>query len=145
MTTTNEHAESWVRLLSFLESEETLTIQEIEARLKAEGVDTDAFLSRMERTVRQSIQAEWRREAEEERKGLSLRQNSLLQIGAWPISQVRAWLQNAMSGDFGPQAQEMACAYHRNKEDGGLSDEDLRSWVADIQSVLANSRDPHDT
>ena len=136
MSNTNEHSDSWARLIAFLDSDEGLSTQAMESELKAEGVDVDGYTSRMQKRIRQLIQERWREEAEQERCSIAAVQQSSIEVAAWSPHRVREWLDNAVNGALGPRARELAAACYRNKTDDELSEGELRSWVADIKAIL---------
>ena len=143
--TQNGQARSWNRIMRFLSDDEDLSTEQIHADLKDMGIDVNAFQNQVQESVRKGIQAQWRDKAIQEKSAILKQKVTLAALASWPIAKVREWLDHAAQGVFGPQAQELVTAYCRKKEADKMTDEELRSWVADIQSSLEGEKKADDS
>lgn len=143
--TEKSQAQPWDRIMRFLADDEDLSTEQIHADLKDMGVDVNAFRARVQESVRKGIQARWREDAVLEKQAAVKQKVALTDLASWPIAKVREWMDQAAQGLFGSQAQELVTAYCRKKETDKMTDEEIRSWVADIQSTLEGGKTPNDS
>lgn len=137
----SETARAWDNVMSFIASDEDLTTEEITHELKKNGVDTDAFLSRIGETVRKGIQAQWRKRAEKERCSLNERASiSMHKVLEFPVNQLKQIIKDAERGVFGNEGRELAIAC-RNAQAIDISTDELRSLVADILTVTEDPKE----
>jgi hypothetical protein len=130
-------AAAWDRLSEILCDEEGRSAQDIRKDLEADGVDVDAFLARVDRTVRTSAQAAWRREAEKERSAAAGRANRFkTEVQSLSMQEVRRRLDEAAEGKFGAQGAELAVACRNKGKATPPTDEELRSFLADVMRSI---------
>ena len=143
--TENNQAQSWDRIMRFLADDDDLSTEQIHADLKDMGVDMNAFQERVRESVRKGIQAQWREKAVLEKQAALKQKVALADLASWPIAKVREWMDRAAQGVFGSQAQQLVTAYCRKQETEKMTDEELRSWVADVLSTVEGEKKPNDS
>jgi len=143
MMSANEAAQAWDTLAEFLAPDEDLTDDEVLRDLQGAGVDTAAFLARIDHTVRKGIQTQRRRKAEQERAGVETRLSEIRQrVIRFPVEMVRQIALDAERGKFGTAGQELAIAC-RNKQDIEPTEEDLRALAEDILMISEENDGGH--
>ena len=133
----SEQAAAWDRLTQVLCDDTGRSVEEIRKDLEAEGVNVDAFIARVERTVRTSAQEVWREKADKERAVATERKGKhKAEILEWPMDKVRQALDDVAAGKFGVQGQELAIAARNRALTQKPTDEELRAYLADILSCV---------
>lgn len=132
MKTRSEEALAWDRLTDFICDDEELRSEDIRRELQEEGVDLAAYAKRVQETVRQGLQAQWRRMAEAERAAADARRTAVrAKILSWSLPKLREVMGKAESGVFGTVGAELAVAC-RNKTGRDPSPDELKMYVEDI-------------
>jgi hypothetical protein len=130
-------AAAWDRLSAILCDDGGRNTQDIRKDLEADGVDVDAFLARVGRTVRTSAQAAWRREAEKEKSaGADRAIRFKTEVQSLSMQEVRRRLDEAAEGKFGAQGAELAIACRNKSRKTPPTDEELRSFLADVMRSI---------
>ena len=111
-----------------------LTEAELRQKLSGEGVDVDGFLKRFDATFRKSIQARAKQEAVEAKARAFAARGSLFGRIVETRENLLALVQEAIAGRFGAEVM----ARCRNKDPNEMSDNELRSWLEDIEKLNAS-------
>jgi len=111
-----------------------LTEPQLRQKLSEEGVDVDRFLKRFDATFRKGIQAKAKHEAVEAKTRASAARGSLFGRIVETRENLLALVREATAGRFGAEVM----ARCRNKDTNAMSDNELRSWLEDIEKLNAN-------
>lgn len=129
----HEELKAWDRLADLLTSEEVVSKEQLAGELAAESVDVKTGGNLLRAIVRTAVQNNLREEAERER---SARQNDFDNferiVSSWSFAKIKEWLDASAAGIHGDEVRNLACAFHRGKEDRPLTEEEARSLVLDM-------------
>lgn len=132
---TNDKAAAWDKLIAFLQDDSDLTTEQLGSDLKEQGVDVDAFLQRVNDTVRKGVQYQLRRKALSERKASKPNIN-IAGILTLSKEKLLEWVQQAQAGIFGEEVRVVAAACYRNKSGEEQTEKELRSQIGDILATV---------
>ncbi len=104
--------------------------------LRSMGVDTKTLFARVESIVQQSYSEQLRLIAEREQAERRNVPGFLMNLANMTRDNMLALFEQVSDGSFGPEYKSAALARCRNKDASALTDEELRSWLEDIGSVL---------
>jgi len=133
--TINDKAGSWDKLTAFLMNDSDLTTEQLRSDLKEQGVNVNAFLKRVDDTVRKGIQYQLHIKAQVEREALKPIVN-IDEILALSKDKILEWLKQAQDGMFGEEVRVVAAACYRNKSGDEQTEKELRSQVVDILATV---------
>ena len=109
-----------------------LSAADIRKHLADEGVDVDRFLKRADEAFRKGLQEAVKQEAAQERARRAVLKGSLFgQLAGKGRETLLALYEAATAGQYGVEAM----ARCRNKNAQGMSEEELRSWLEDIERL----------
>jgi hypothetical protein len=123
------------RLDLFLADTEGQCTQEVSDELKAQGTDVTAFISDVNAIVRKGYQSSARELASAQRAAVAKTKKSRFAGLAQSKDQMLGLIARIQGGEFGLNLQERAVARCRNQDPAALSEEDLRSWLEDIDAA----------
>jgi hypothetical protein len=122
-------------LETFLTRNNELSKDDLKAELSANGVDVEAFRQRIQTTVRKGWQFQQREIAErEEQQARGNRREQFGDIRAMTKDDLTNIFEQIRAGVFGAEYKEAALARCRNQSDA-FSEDELRSWLADIAAM----------
>lgn len=133
--TISEKAQSWDKVMTFLEDDSDLTTEQIRSDLKEQGIDVDAFLKQVNDTVRKGIQYQLRLKAQAERDA-SKTKVKVDEIVTLSKDKLMEWLKQAQDGIFGEEVRVVAAACYRNKSGEEQTEKELRSQIIDILTTV---------
>ncbi len=122
------------RLELFLADTEGQSTEAVAEELKAQGTDVTSFLTDVNALVRKGYQGSLRELAAIERQQFAQSTRSRFAGLAGTKEQILLLIARIQSGDFGPNLQERAIARCRNQDPATLSEQDLLSWLEDIDA-----------
>lgn len=111
-----------------------LTEAELRQKLSGEGVEVDGFLKRFDAVFRKGVQARAKQEAMEAKTRAMAARGSLFGRIVETRENLLMLVQEAITGRFGAEVT----ARCRNKDTKAMSDNELRSWLEDIEKLSAN-------
>lgn len=107
---------------------------ELRKELEAGGVDVNSFLSRLKGVVRKGYQHQMRMKNQAACERANATAGSLFgNLSTLDGAQMRALITQVLGGGFGSLAQSAARC--RNYQGDELSDEEVRSWLRDIEKL----------
>ena len=107
---------------------------ELKKELESGGVDVNNFLARLKGVVRKGYHYQMRLQSQEASERANSTAGSLFgDLSALGGAQLRAVITEVLGGGFGSIAQSAARC--RNYQGDELSDEDIRSWLRDIEKL----------
>lgn len=109
--------------------------------LKEHGVDTTAFFEAIEATVQQGYSKQLREIAEQQKAARAIAPETLAKIGSMTRQAMLSFFEDLTRGQFGQGYQSAALARCRNKSPSDFTDEELRTWIEDVQELLG---EPHE-
>ena len=124
--TISEKAQSWDKVITFLQDDSDLTTEQLRFDLKEQGVDVDAFLKRVNDTVRKGTQYQLRLKAQAERDESKSKVN-VDEIVTLSKDKLMEWLKQARDGLLGEDYRVVAAACYRNKSGEEQTEKELRS------------------
>lgn len=102
--------------------------------LEAGGVDVTGFLDRLHKVVRKGYQFQMRQQGVQTGERANSALGSLFgDLSGLGSEQLRSLIQQVLGGAFGGIAQSAARC--RNYQGEQLSDEDIRSWLRDVEKL----------
>jgi len=110
----------------------------VSEQLQAEGVNVERFLSDLNDIVRKGYQKSLRDISSEEREAIQLRASSRFGGLTQTKEQMLKLVARVQRGEFGEALSQRAIARCRNQDPAKLSEEDLRSWLEDIDASEPN-------
>jgi hypothetical protein len=118
----------------FLADTEGQSTEAVGEELEAQGIDVTTFLADVNAVVRKGYQRSLKEIATSERDQVVRSRKSRFSGLVGTKEQMLLLIARLQSGDFGPNLRERAVARCRNQDPSTLSDEDLRSWLEDIDA-----------
>ena len=114
-----------------------VSTKELQAELRASGVDIDRILARAKDTVGTAVRERLRAaaiadRAAREQELATAKQN----LAPWSVEQIRAWLRSVADGAFGAGAQALAQPCFRNRQSETMTDDELRNLAAEIKAAM---------
>ena len=122
------------KLDSFLADTEGQSTEEVTGELKAQGTDVAAFLADVSVIVRKGYQGSLKELAATQREAVSRSKKSRFAGLVNTKEQMLQLIGRIQIGEFGANLQGRAIARCRNQDPHTLSEEDLRSWLEDIDA-----------
>jgi hypothetical protein len=119
----------------FLGDTEGQSTEAVTEELKAQGTDVAKFLNDVNALVRRGYQGSLRDVAASERAEGDRNRKSRFAGLVETKEQMLLMIARLQSGEFGPNLRERAAARCRNQDPSKLSEEDLRSWLDDIEAL----------
>lgn len=117
-------------LLDFSDESKT----QLRTELEADGVDVTKFLSRLNGVVRKGYQHQMHLKSQTARDQANSTVGSIFgDLSAVGGEQLRALIERVLVGSYGSVAQTAARC--RNYQGAELSDDDLRSWLQDVEKL----------
>lgn len=110
--------------------------EEVVRSLRRQGLDTEAFFSRIKEVVRTGYAEQLRRAAEQERAERASAPGFLAQLTTMSREAMLEIFRRVSDGEFGGVYREAALARCRNKGPDELTNDELRSWLEDVGEVL---------
>jgi hypothetical protein len=126
------------RLDLFLADTEGQSKEAVADELKAQGTDVTAFLGDVNALVRKGYQGSLKEIAANEREAVVRSRKTRFAGLAGTKEQMLLLVARLQRGDFGINLRERAVARCRNQDPATLSEEDLRSWLEDIDASEAS-------
>jgi hypothetical protein len=126
----------------FLADTEGQTTEEISKELKDQRVDVEKFLNKIKGVVRKGYQGQLRAAAAAERQATV--QRTLGRFGdlaAKTKEELLSLIAEIQAGMFGAALSKAAVARFRNRNNTSLSEEDLRSWLEDLDASEPESKE----
>ena len=118
----------------FLADTEGQSNEAVADELKAQGTDVASFVSDVNALVRKGYQGSLKEIASAEREAVVQSRKNRFAGLATTKEQMLLLVARLQRGDFGVNLRERAVARCRNQDPATLSDEDLRSWLEDIDA-----------
>lgn len=118
----------------FLADTEGQSNEAVADELKAQGTDVATFISDVNDLVRKGYQRSLREIAVAERQAVVESGRDRFAGLAATKEQMLLLVARLQRGDFGVNLRERAVARCRNQDPATLSEEDLRSWLEDIDA-----------
>jgi hypothetical protein len=118
----------------FLGDTEGQNPEAVAEELKAQGTDVAEFLNDVNALVRRGYQGSLKDIAAVERAEATRNTKSRFAGLVGTKEQMLLMIARLQSGEFGPNLRERAAARCRNQDPSKLSEEDLRSWLEDIDA-----------
>jgi hypothetical protein len=107
---------------------------EIRKELESGGVDVTSFMTRLRGVVRKGYQHQMRLKNQETCEKANSTLGSIFgDLSALGGEQLRSLIAQVLNGGFGSLAQSAARC--RNYQGDQLSDEDIRSWLQDVEKL----------
>ena len=122
------------KLELFLADTEGQDTDAVAEELKAQGTDVSLFLSDVNALVRKGYQTSLKEIATSEREEAIRSKTSRFTGLAETKEQMLRLIARIQSGEFGLGLRERAIARCRNQDPATLSEEDLLSWLEDIDA-----------
>lgn len=127
-----DHRKAAKNLREAVLDDSNLSASDLRKRLTDEGVDVDRFLKRADEAFRRGLQEGVRQQAAQERARRAVLKGSMFgQLAGKSRDALLALYEAATAGNYG--AETMARC--RNKDTQAMSDEELRSWLEDIERL----------
>jgi hypothetical protein len=114
--------------------------EEVVRSLRRQGLDTDAFFSRIKQVVQTGYADLLRRAAEQERAESASIPDFLAQLKAMSREAMLELFRRLSAGEFGTVYRDAALARCRNKGADELSNDELRSWLEDVGEALGEPK-----
>lgn len=127
-------------LETFLANFEGESREDDVADLRAQGVDVDNFLSRVNATVKAGYRGQLRLLAERERQQEAAMPSFLSSVSTMTRTAMLECFERLRHGDFGDKYRELALARCRNNDASELTENELRSWLEDVGQVLGDPK-----
>ena len=128
----------------FLADTEGQTTEEIAKELKDQGVDVEEFLSKVKSVVRKGYQGQVRAAAAAERQATMQRARGRFgDLATKTKEEMLSLISAIQAGAFGTTLSTTAVARFRNRNNTSVSEEDLRSWLEDLDASEPESKDRH--
>jgi hypothetical protein len=108
------------------------------AELKAHAVNAEQFLGRVKRAVQDGYTRQLRQLAERQQAAQSATPAFLAGISAMSRATMLDVFEKIRVGGFGEEYREAALARCRNKDASELTDEELRTWLEDVGSMIGD-------
>lgn len=121
-------------LYNFVSDHEGLSQAEIVSELENQGVATNQLQTRVSEVIEKGSKARrlsWLDRARQRQADIETRLKAKAPI--FDASNLKAKVQEILSGSYGSQAQRYAEAYFRKKDE--LTDEDLQSLLEDLEDL----------
>lgn len=119
----------------FLADTEGQSPEEVAKELNAQGVDVDTFLSNVKGIVRKGFQQQVKAAADSEREAATQKKRGRFgDLATKTKDEMLTLIAAIQSGAFGASFGRAAMARFRNQDNAQLSEEDLRSWLEDIDA-----------
>lgn len=118
----------------FLADTEGQSTEAVAEELKAQGTDVAKFLNDVNALVRRGYQGSLRESAASERAEAAQNTKSRFAGLVGTKEQMLLMIGRLQNGEFGPNLKERAAARCRNQDPSKLTEEDLRSWLEDIDA-----------
>jgi hypothetical protein len=126
----------------FLADTEGQTTEEIAKELKDQGVDVEEFLSKVKSVVRKGYQGQVRAAAATERQAAIQRVRGRFgDLATKTKEELLSLITAIQAGAFGATLSTTAVARFRNRNNTSLSEEDLRSWLEDLDASEPESKE----
>lgn len=126
----------------FLADTEGQTAEEVAKDLKDKGVDIEKFLNGIKRVVRKGYQDQLRAAASAERQGALRHGRSRFgNLATKTKQELLSIIAEVQAGVFGTALSQAAVARFRNRNNTSLSEEDLRSWLEDLDASEPESKE----
>jgi hypothetical protein len=126
----------------FLADTEGQTTEEIAKQLKDQGVDVEEFLSKVKSVVRKGYQGQVRAAAAGERQATIQRARGRFgDLATKTKEELLSLITAIQAGAFGATLRTTAVARFRNRNNTSLSEEDLRSWLEDLDASQPESKE----
>ncbi|MBI3408706.1 MAG: hypothetical protein HY040_10155 [Planctomycetes bacterium] len=109
-----------------------LSAAELRKKLSDEGVDVNKFLKRFDDAFRRGLQARLKREAQQAKARAVAARGSLFgNLVGKSFDEMLALFRAATAGQYGGEAM----ARCRNKSAEAMTEDELRSWLEDIEKL----------
>jgi hypothetical protein len=114
-----------------------LTAEELRKNLADEGVNVEKFLDRVNSTFRKGLQAQAKQQAVQAKEAARATRGSIFgDLGHKSRSELLSVFKQLAAGVFGTELT----ARCRNKNAEEMTDEELRSWLEDIERAGAQEK-----
>ena len=126
----------------FLADTEGQTAEEVAKDLKEEGVDVEKFLNKIKGVVRKGYQDQLRAVVAAERQAALRHKHSRFgDLATKTKQELLSIIAEVRAGVFGTALSQAAVARFRNRNSTSLSEEDLRSWLEDLDASEPESKE----
>lgn len=119
----------------FLADTEGQSTEAVAEELKAQGTDVAKFLNDVNALVRRGYQGSLREIAASERAEAAQKTKNRFAGLVGTKEQMLLMIARLQNGEFGLHLKERAAARCRNQDPSKLTEEDLRSWLEDIDAL----------
>jgi hypothetical protein len=127
-----DHKKAALNLEAVLLNESDVSPDQLRKQLSDEGVDVTKFLSRLDTSYRKGLQADAKKKASLAKARAQASRGSLFgDLLGKPRAELIAFVQAALKGQYGAEAM----ARCRNKTPEQMSDDEIRSWLEDIEHL----------
>jgi len=125
----------------FLADTEGQTPEEVAKELKDQGVDVEKFLTNIKGVVRKGYQGQLKAAAAAERQStVRYRRGRFGDLATKTKKELLSIIAEVQAGIFGTALGQAAVARFRNRDNTTLSEEDLRSWLEDLDASGPESK-----
>ena len=132
---TTKYQKAAQNLEKVLLEDSNLSAPELRKKLADEGVNVDQFLKRFDAAFRKGVQSKAKREASEAKsRAAAVRGSRFGHLVDKTRQELLLLIQAAKAGQFGAEL----LARCRNKDASAMTDDELRSWLEDIEKLKAD-------
>jgi len=132
----NTSHEKLRRVLEAISDNREMSDDDIKKDLIANGVNIDAFLSRVKQTVRHGLQAKIKEQMAQAQESRQIKNSPILnEVASWTREKCLEFLDSARRGVSCNHGQQQVALAFRNRQDSEMSDDELRSCIQDIVSL----------